>query len=374
MKKKYDWLIVGSGLFGATFAYLVNKDGKRCLVIDKRDNFGGNVWCQEKDGIIIHKYGCHIFHTSNRNTWDFVNKFTDFTPFVLNTMANYNGELYNLPFNMNTFTQIWDDVKTPQQAAERIKEQSCQYDKPVNLEEQAINLVGVDVYNKLIRGYTEKQWGVLCKDLPSSIIKRLPVRYTFNNNYFDDTYQGIPRFGYNALIDGMLNGIEKKLRTNFLDDMDYFFSIADRVLYTGPIDELFNYRLGALEYRTVRFCEEEHNISNYQGCAVMNFTSINVPYTRIIEHKHFDRWCKNKETTIITKEYSTKWKRGIEPYYPIGDKNNIALHKKYLGLSQKTYGNKIVYGGRLGDYQYYDMDDAIENAINLFNKIYKNLL
>lgn len=369
MKKKYDWLIVGSGLFGSTFAYLANKNSKKCLVIDKRDNFGGNVWCQEKDGIIVHKYGCHIFHTSNRNTWDFVNKFTDFTPFEFSPIANYNGELYNLPFNMNTFTQIWDDIKTPEQAMLRIKEQSCQYKNPKNLEEQAINLVGNDVYERLIKGYTEKQWGKPCNELPSFIIKRLPVRYTFNNNYFDDVYQGIPKFGYNALIDGMLKRIEKKARANFLEDKDYFLSIAERILYTGPIDELFEYELGALEYRKVSFEEECLDVGNFQGCPVMNFTSKDVPYTRVIEHKHFDRYCKNNKTTIISKEFSEKWSKGEEPYYPIGNDENIKLHKEYIELSKKIYGNSIIFGGRLGDYKYYDMDDAIDMAGKLYNNI-----
>lgn len=367
--KKYDYLIVGSGLFGATFAYLANKDGKRCLVIDKRNQWGGNVYCEEKNGIMIHKYGCHIFHTSNRNTWDFVNRFVEFTPFVYCPIANYNGELYDLPFNMNTFAQIWRDVRTPEDAMLRIKEQSGGYEKPQNLEEQAINLVGRDIYERLIKGYTEKQWGCSCSELPAFIIKRLPVRFTFDNNYFNDVYQGIPRYGYNALIDGLLRGIEKKAMTNFLDDRDYFMSIADKVLYTGSIDELFGYELGELEYRTVRFEEEELETNNYQGCSVMNFTSHDVPYTRIIEHKHFDRWCKNDKTTIISKEFSEQWRKGIEPYYPINDDKNNALHKEYLAMSHEIYGDKVIFGGRLGDYKYYDMDDVIEAAAKLYNKI-----
>ncbi len=365
---KYDYLIVGSGLFGSTFAYLANKDGKRCLVIDKRKQFGGNIWCQEKDGITIHKFGCHIFHTSNRNTWDFVNKFVEFTPFVFSPIANYNGGLYNLPFNMNTFIQMWNDIHTPQDAMLRIKEQSGRYETPKNLEEQAINLVGKDVYERLIKGYTEKQWGRPCCELPASIIKRLPVRFTFNNNYFNDIYQGIPNLGYNALINGLLKGIETHTETDFLNDKDYFLSIADKIIYTGSIDELFLYELGELEYRTVKFVEEEFETSNYQGCPVMYFTSSHVPYTRIIEHKHFDRWCRNEATTIISHEFSEQWKRGIEPYYPIGNEENIALHKEYIELSHQIYGEKIIFGGRLGNYKYYDMDDAIESAIELYNK------
>ena len=369
MKKEYDYLIVGSGLFGAMFAYLANKDGKKCLVIDRRPNFGGNVFCEKTNDIIVHKYGCHVFHTNDRNVWELVNKFTEFDPFVLSPIANYNGMIFNLPFNMNTFTQMWACVNSPDDAKKIIESQSGKVANPKNLEQQAINLVGKDIFEKLIKGYTEKQWGRPCSELPASIIKRLPVRFTFNNNYFDDIYQGVPRFGYNDLINGILQGIEKRGETDFLENKEYFLSIADKVLYTGSIDELFDYSLGELEYRSVRFEEEEINTNNYQGCPVINFTSADIPYTRIIEHKHFDRWCKNTTTTIISREYSEKWKKGIEPYYPIGNKKNIELHKEYLALSKSMYGDKLIYGGRLGDYKYYDMDDAILAAGELYNKI-----
>lgn len=367
--KKYDFLIVGSGLFGATFAYRAKKDGKSCLVIDRRKELGGNVFCQEKYGIITHKYGCHIFHTNKRNIWDFVNRFVEFVPFILSPIANYKGELYNLPFNMNTFVQMWNDVQTPYDAKKRISEQIGHFDNPKNLEEQAINLVGKDVFNKLIKGYTEKQWGKACNELPASIIKRIPVRFTFNNNYFNDIYQGIPRHGYNVLINGLLEGIDKLTCCDFIKDKDYFMSIAKKVIYTGPIDELFNYELGMLEYRTLNFEEEVIEMPNYQGCAVMNFTSIDEPYTRIIEHKHFDRWCNNDQSTIITKEYSKKWGIGCEPYYPINDDINDNLYQNYSSLSKAIYGDKIIYGGRLGVYKYLDMDKTIESAINLYNKI-----
>lgn len=370
MKEKYDYLIVGSGLFGATFAYLANKDGKKCLLIDRRKQVGGNLYCEKTNNIIVHKYGCHVFHTNDRNVWDFVNKFTEFTPFVLSPIANYNGEIFNLPFNMNTFVQMWGDVIYPDDARKIISQQSGGYENPKNLEEQAINLVGSDIFKKLIKGYTEKQWGMPCNQLPASIIKRLPVRFNYNNNYFDDMYQGIPKFGYNELINGLLNGIEVEIDVDFIENKDYFSSIANRILYTGSIDELFYYKLGELEYRTIRFEEEEIKTDNYQGCPVMNFTSVDVPYTRIIEHKHFDRWCKNHSSTIISKEYSEKWAKGVEPYYPICNQKNIELHKEYLALSKAMYGDKLIYGGRLGDYKYYDMDDAILAAGELYNKIH----
>lgn len=367
MEKKYDWLIVGSGLFGATFAYHANKIGLKCLVIDKRKHLGGNVYCETCNDIIVHKYGAHIFHTSNKNTWDFVNKFCEFTPYFHQPIANYKGELYNLPFNLNTFYSVWG-AKTPNEVEDIIKIKVKKVGYVNNLEEKALSLVGEDVYEKLIKGYTEKQWGRDCRDLPPSIIKRIPIRLMFDNNYFDDIYQGIPKGGYNVLIEGLLKGIEKQTKMNFLEDKEYFLSIAEKVLYTGPIDGLFEYELGALEYRKVRFEEKHLDVNNYQGCSVMNFTSNDVPYTRIIEHKHFDRWCKNDKTTIISKEFSEKWSKGEEPYYPIGNEENIKLHKEYIELLKKVYGSKMLIGGRLGDYKYYDMDDAIEASWSLFLK------
>ena len=364
--EKYDWLIVGSGLFGATFANLAKKDGKRCLVIDKRKHIGGNLYCETRNSIIVHKYGAHIFHTSNKEIWDFVNTYCDFTPYCHQPIANYNGELYNLPFNLNTFYRIWG-AKKPNDIESIIKSKIKHIENIKNLEEQALSLVGNDVYYRLIKGYTEKQWGKDCKDLPPSIIKRIPIRLTFDNNYFDDVYQGIPNGGYNNLIEGLLKGIEKK-NANFIEDKEYFLSIANKVLYTGQIDELFDYNLGTLEYRTIRLEEEELGVPNFQGCSVMNYTSTKEPYTRIIEHKHFDKWCKNKTTTIISKEYSEAWGKGKEPYYPINDFKNVSLHKEYLELSKRIYGDKIVFGGRLGNYKYYDMDDAIENAISLYRQ------
>jgi len=368
MKKKYDWIIVGSGLFGATFAYRAKKDNKKCLVIDKREHFGGNIYCENNDGIYVHKYGCHIFHTNDRKIWDFVNRFCDFEPYILQTIANNDGKLYNLPFNMNTFFQLWG-VTTPQAALEKLNSQRIKVKNPRNLEEQALALVGHDVYEFLIKGYTEKQWGRKCCDLPASIINRLPIRFTFDNNYFNDKYQGIPKFGYNALIDGLLYGIEAKTCIDFMKEKKNLLSLANNILYTGQIDEFFDYKYGALQYRSVRFEQTEYKTSNYQGCAVINYTDKKTPYTRSIEHRLFDRNCNVKDRTIISREYSNEWNVGIEPYYPINNIKNNGLYEKYISFA-KTIPN-VVFGGRLGAYRYYDMDDAIENAILVYNKINK---
>lgn len=363
MSKKYDFLIVGSGLYGATFAYLAKKAGKNCLVIDKRKHSGGNVYCENQEGINVHKYGAHIFHTSNKKVWDFVNSFVQFNRYTNSPVANYNGKLYNLPFNMNTFYQMWN-VTTPEEAHNKIESQKKEagIDEPKNLEEQAISLVGKDIYRILIKEYTEKQWGRDCKELPSFIIKRLPVRFTFDNNYFNDSYQGIPIGGYNRLISGLLDGIEVKTETDFFNSKEKFLSEAEKVVFTGKIDEFYDYKFGKLEYRTVRFENEKINVQNYQGNAVINFTSHTEPYTRIIEHKHFEpeNPAYEERVTIISKEFSTEWKDGMEPFYPVNDEKNARLFEKYRRLSEKE--TNIIFGGRLAEYKYYDMDDVIEKV------------
>ena len=365
---KYDYLIVGSGLYGATFAYMAKENGKKCLVIDKRPHLGGNVYCDDVDGIHVHKYGSHIFHTSNRQVWDFVNLFVPFNRYTNCPVANYKGELYNLPFNMNTFYQMWG-VKTPSEAQKKIDEQKkdavatlCGRE-PENLEEQALALVGKDIYEKLIKGYTEKQWGRKCTELPPFIIKRIPVRLTFDNNYFNDAYQGIPIGGYNKLIEGLLAGIEVMMDTDFFSDRAHWESIAEKIVFTGKIDEFYGYRFGKLEYRTVRFESEKLNEQNHQGNAVINYTEADVPYTRIIEHKHFEpeNPAYQKHVTIISREYSTEWKDGMEPFYPVNDEKNSVLYKKYAALAQNE--KNVVFGGRLAEYRYYDMDDVIEKAM-----------
>lgn len=332
--KKYDYLIVGSGLFGSTFAYKAKQAGKSCLVIDKRKHRGGNIYCEEIEGINVHKYGAHIFHTSNKEVWDFVNSIVEFNRYTNSPIANYNGKLYNLPFNMNTFYQMWG-VTTPQQAKEKIEKQKAAaiesmknsgITEPRNLEEQAISLIGTDIYETLIKGYTEKQWGRKCTELPAFIIKRLPVRFVYDNNYFNDKYQGIPIGGYNRLINGLLDGIEVKTDEDFFKNRQYWESIAKKIVFTGKIDEFYGYQFGKLEYRTVRFEEEIHDCSNYQGNAVVNYTEKEVPYTRIIEHKHFEMFgveVDNCPKTVISKEYSTEWKEGMEPYYPVNDEKII---------------------------------------------------
>ena len=354
--KKYDYLIVGSGLFGATFAYRAKQAGKKCLVIDKRQHLGGNVYCENIEGINVHKYGAHIFHTSNKEVWNFVNSIVEFNRYTNSPVANYKGKLYNLPFNMNTFYQMWG-VITPQQAKEKIEEQKAAavesmkksgITEPRNLEEQAISLIGTDIYEALIKGYTEKQWGRKCTELPAFIIKRLPVRFVYDNNYFNDKYQGIPVGGYNKLIDGLLEGIEVKTGVDFFEDRSYWENIAERIVFTGKIDEFYDYRFGKLEYRTVRFEEEIHDCSNYQGNAVVNYTEKDVPYTRIIEHKHFEMFgaeVDNCPKTVISKEYSTEWKDGMEPYYPVNDEKNNTLYAKYKVLADRE--ENVIFGGRL---------------------------
>ena len=373
--EKYDYLIVGSGLFGATFAYKAHQLGKRCLVIDKRPHVGGNVYCEEIEGIHVHKYGAHIFHTSNKQVWDFVNSIVEFNRYTNSPIANYQGKLYNLPFNMNTFYQMWG-VTTPEEAQAIIDQQKAEtvrrleelgVSEPRNLEEQALLLIGKDIYEKLIKGYTEKQWGRKCHDLPAFIIKRLPVRMVFDNNYFNDKYQGIPIGGYNKLIDGLLEGIETRVNTNFFDDREYWESIADTIVFTGKIDEFYQYRFGKLNYRTVRFEEEILDTANYQGNAVINYTEAEVPYTRIIEHKHFEMFGNEVyqcPKTVISKEYSTEWKDEMEPYYPINDDFNNFLAERYKELAKEE--QHVIFGGRLAEYKYYDMAPIIENVLKLF--------
>lgn len=373
--KPYNYLIVGSGLYGATFAHLAHKKGKRCLVIDKRSHLGGNIYCENIKGINVHKYGAHIFHTSNKKVWDFINTIVEFNRYTNSPVANYKGKLYNLPFNMNTFYQMWG-VTTPVEAIAKIEKQRTEVvakmkdagvTDPRNLEEQAQMLIGHDIYEFLIKGYTEKQWGRKCTELPAFIIKRLPVRMVFDNNYFNDKYQGIPIGGYNKLIEGLLVGIEARTNTDFFNNRTYWENIAEQIVFTGKIDEYFDYCFGKLEYRTVRFEEEIHDIPNYQGNAVVNYTEREVPYTRIIEHKHFEMFGEevyNCPQTIISKEYSTEWKEGMEPYYPVNDEKNNALYLKYKELADKK--KNVIFGGRLAEYKYYDMAPIIEKVLSLF--------
>lgn len=361
---RYDYLIVGSGLFGSIFAYEAKKRGKKCLVVERRNHIGGNIYCEQKDGINIHKYGAHIFHTSNKKVWEYVNQFAEFNNYINSPVANYNGEIYNLPFNMNTFSKMWG-ISTPQQAEAIINEQKQAINhEPQNLEEQAISLVGTDIYTKLIKGYTEKQWGRKCTELPAFIIKRLPVRYTYDNNYFNDRYQGIPIGGYNKIIEKMLEGIGVELNCDYNICFDKDQKIAEKVIYTGAIDEYFNYQLGHLEYRGLKFETERLEQKNYQGVAVMNFTDSKTPYTRIIEHKHFE--FGKQPVTYITKEYPQDWKLGEEAYYPVNDDKNQELYAKYKELADKE--KNVIFGGRLGEYKYYDMDKVIESALNLVEK------
>ena len=360
----YDYLIVGSGLYGATFAYFAGKTGKKCLVIDKRPHLGGNLFCEDIEGINVHKYGAHIFHTSNRRVWDFVNGFAQFNRYTNSPVANFHGKLFNLPFNMNTFYQIWG-VTTPEEAQAKIEAQKKEsgIKEPKNLEEQAISLVGRDIYETLIKEYTEKQWGRACTELPAFIIKRLPVRFTFDNNYFNDSYQGIPMGGYNKIIEGLLDGIETRTDTDFFENRAELEKIADKIVFTGKIDEFYGYKFGKLEYRTVRFETETLDVQNFQGNAVVNYTSSSEPYTRIIEHKHFEPETPayNQNKTVISKEYSTEWKDGMEPFYPVNDEKNAALYQKYRALADAE--KKVIFGGRLAEYRYYDMDDVIEKVM-----------
>lgn len=360
----YDYLIVGSGLYGATFAHLASKAGKKCLVIDKRPQLGGNIYCEDVDRIHVHKYGAHIFHTSNKKVWDFVNIFVQFNRYTNSPVANFHGKLFNLPFNMNTFYQMWG-VTTPDAAMAKIEQQKNESGiaEPKNLEEQAISLVGRDIYETLVKEYTEKQWGRKCTELPSFIIKRLPVRFTFDNNYFNDAYQGIPIGGYNKLTEGLLAGIETICGADYFADREKWDDIAEKIVFTGKIDEFFGYRFGKLEYRTVRFETEILDKQNFQGNAVVNYTSHNEPYTRIIEHKHFEpeNPTYNQNKTVISKEYSTEWHEGVEPFYPVNDEKNAEVYKKYKELAQNQ--NKVIFGGRLAEYRYYDMDDVIEKCM-----------
>ena len=356
----YDYLIVGAGLFGSVFAYEAKKKGRTCLVIDKRNHIAGNIYCENVEGINVHKYGAHIFHTSNKQIWEYVNQFAEFNNYVNSPMAVYKDELYNLPFNMNTFSKMWG-IRTPKEAKDIIAKQiaNLNINKPQNLEEQALSLVGTDVYEKLIKGYTEKQWGRDCPDLPSFIIKRLPLRFTYNNNYFNDRYQGIPIGGYTKMVEKMLDGIEIRLNTDYFELIKEDKNIAAKTIYTGMIDEFFGYKLGNLEYRSVRFETETLDTDNYQGNAVVNYTDREVPFTRIIEHKHFEFGTQDK--TVISKEFSSEWKPGIEPYYPINNDKNNDLFAEYKGLADSE--KDIVFGGRLGNYKYYDMDKVIEAAL-----------
>lgn len=387
---KYDYLIVGSGLFGATFAYRAKQAGKKCLVIDKRPQLGGNVYCESVEGINVHKYGAHIFHTSNKTVWDFVNSIVEFNRYTNCPVANYKGELYNLPFNMNTFNRMWPDVHTPAEAQARIEEQKAKAltalngREPANLEEQALCLVGKDIFYKLIKEYTEKQWGRDCKELPAFIIKRLPVRMIFDNNYFNDKYQGIPVGGYNKLIDGLLEEVECVKECDFFKDdieftdnlrvihghsrslKDHWQEIADKLVYTGPVDEYFGYSLGKLDWRTVSFKTRIEDTPNYQGNAVINYTSHDEPYTRVIEHKHFEMFGQDVydcPKTVVSEEYSTEYKDDMEPYYPVNDARNNALAEEYRKLAEKE--ENVIFGGRLGQYKYYDMAPIIEQVFNL---------
>ena len=357
---QYDYIIVGAGLFGAVFAHEATKKGKKCLVLEKRDHIAGNVYTEEVEGIQVHKYGAHIFHTSNEEVWTYVNQFARFNNFINSPVANYKGKLYNLPFNMNTFYQMWG-VKTPAEAMAKIEAQrkASGIQDPQNLEEQAISLVGEDIYRILIKGYTEKQWGRDCKDLPASIIRRLPVRLTFDNNYFNDRYQGIPEEGYTALVAKMLMGIEVRLNTDFLKEKECFESMAKKIIFTGPIDAYFDYTFGPLNYRSVRFETEILDTENYQGVAVVNYNEREVPFTRIIEHKHFA--FGKQPSTVISREYPSEWKLGVEPYYPVNNNENNALYERYKALASQQ--DKVHFAGRLGQYKYFDMDKVIDEAL-----------
>ena len=359
---KYDYLVVGAGLYGAVFAHEAKKKGKTCLVVEKRNHIAGNIYCEEKNGINVHVYGAHIFHTSDTKIWEYVNQFAEFNNYINSPVARYKDELYNLPFNMNTFSKMWG-IATPQEAKDIIASQikELNIEEPQNLEEQALSLVGRDVYEKLVKGYTEKQWGRDCKELPAFIIKRLPLRFIYDNNYFNDRYQGIPVGGYTKIVEKLLDGIEVRLNCDYLANKEELDGLADKIVYTGMIDQYYDYKLGVLEYRSVRFETEELDMENYQGNAVVNYTDREVPYTRIIEHKHFE--FGKQPTTIISREYSSEWKKGDEPYYPVNNDKNNSLYKKYKELAESE--NKVIFGGRLGGYKYYDMDKVIAAALEM---------
>lgn len=363
--KEYDYLIVGSGLFGSIFAYEANKRGKKCLIIDKRSHIGGNVYTEEVEGINVHKYGAHIFHTSDKMIWDYIQQFADFNRYTNSPIAIYKDEVYNMPFNMNTFSRLWN-IKTPKEAKEIIEKQKEEsgITEPKNLEEQAISMVGKDIYEKLVKGYTGKQWGRPCTELPSFIIKRLPVRFTYDNNYFNDLYQGIPIGGYTKIIEKMLTGIDTKLNYDYFEHRDELNQIADKIVFTGMIDQFYDYKFGTLEYRSLRFETEVLDEENYQGNAVVNYTEYDIPYTRIIEHKHFE--FGNQPKTVITKEYPSKWEKGDEPYYPMNDEKNNTLYAKYKELADQE--NNVIFGGRLGQYKYYDMHNVIAEALKCVDK------
>ena len=359
--KKYDYILVGSGLYSGVFAWFAKQKGKKCLVLEKRDHIGGNVYCENTEGIHVHKYGAHIFHTSNKEVWQFVNSLAEFNRYTNSPVANYKGEMYNMPFNMNTFSKMWN-ISTPAEAKKIIEEQKKEITgEPKNLEEQAISLVGREIYEKLVKGYTEKQWGRDCTALPAFIIKRLPVRYTYDNNYFNDLYQGIPIGGYNVIIDRLFEGCDIETGVDYLEKKEYYDGLGEKIVYTGTIDAYYKYQFGKLEYRSLRFESEVLDEENHQGVAVVNYTDREVPYTRIIEHKHFEFGTQPK--TVITREYPADWKEGMEAYYPVNDEKNGALYSKYRELAQKE--KKVVFGGRLGEYKYYDMDAVIASALDM---------
>ncbi len=357
--KKYDYILVGSGLFAGVWAYLARKQGKRCLAVERREHIGGNIYCEETEGIHVHKYGAHIFHTSNREVWNFVNSLTEFNRYTNSPVANYKGEMYNMPFNMNTFSKMWG-ISTPKEAMAIIaKQRSSIAGEPKNLEEQAISLVGTDLYEKLVKGYTEKQWGRDCRDLPAFIIKRLPVRYTYDNNYFNDLYQGIPIGGYNAVTEKLFEGCDIECGVDYLDKREYYNSLGETIVYTGTLDSYYGYCFGKLEYRSLKFETEVMDTDNYQGVAVVNYTDRETPYTRIIEHKHFEFGTQPK--TVITREYPADWQAGMEPYYPVNDEKNQKLYEKYAAKAAEE--GHVIFGGRLAEYKYYDMDKVIESAM-----------
>lgn len=357
--KQYDYVLVGSGLYNGVFAYLAKQKGKKCLVVEKKDHIGGNIYCEEVEGIHVHRYGAHIFHTSNKEVWQFVNELAEFNRYTNSPVANFKGEMYNMPFNMNTFSKMWN-ISTPAEAKAIIEEQKKSISGvPANLEEQAISLVGTDIYEKLVKGYTEKQWGRDCKDLPAFIIKRLPVRFTYDNNYFNDLYQGIPIGGYNVIIDKLFEGCDIETGKDYLEHKEYYDGLGEKIIYTGTIDAYYGYQYGKLEYRSLRFENEIVDTDNYQGVAVVNYTDRETPYTRVIEHKHFEFGTQPK--SVITREYPITWSEGMEPYYPVNDERNQELFLKYTTLSEKE--DHVIFGGRLGEYKYYDMDKVIESAM-----------